>query len=442
MIASMPEHDTEQLLSDRDLELTATAVLRAVETIGADVFGDGSPGAWDLVGGSVLQQCEAGAITRDEADEVLRALSAVAALSGDPRFRDRLDGFLFSRPQVRRALHGAVASPGSDAAGRLLRLGRDLPAVPSAAVAAPGRSVAPSGKRVHEPIREGDIRNIAQHFIAGWDVLDMIFHPRLEQLTNLATGVIAEASWLTGVRPAEWPEAELKIEAPPGRQPVHEVYGDALGGARLPDPAADREGFLARVRGALMRIVESAPVWLEVRTAKSLWLRRHGLPTMRSIGLGRATTDQKIAVLCASAGIRRIGIERWDAWQRRINRRLQAAAPRVLPHRRDRRLTLYSCRHDFIDRAKATMSAAEVAALAGHSSERTKGHYGRPRAKGSAGASAPAVADPAEVRAIEAHLELRAAVRPASEADADRAAEVGSGAPSPAPSPSFGGGTP
>ena len=441
MFGPMPDH-SEQPLSDRDLELTASAVLRAVETVGADVFGDGARSAWDLVGGSVLQQCEAGAIPPDVAGEELRALSAVAALSGDPGVRDRLDGFLFSRPLVRRALKEAVSAPAPDAAERLLKLGRDLRAAPSPADAGPGTSAAASGRREHEPIREGDIRNIAHHFTAGWDVLDMIFHPRLEQLTNLATGVIAEASWLTGVRPAEWPDAELKMEEGTGRRPVHEIYGDALAAAPLPDPEADRQGFLARARGALVRIVESAPVWLEVRTAKSNWLRRHGLPTMRSIGLGRATTDQKIAVLCATAGIRRIGPGRWDAWQRRINRRLQAAVPSVLPQRRDRRLTLYSCRHDFIDRAKATLPPEEVAALAGHSSERTKGHYGRPRAKGSAGAVAPAVADPAEVGAIRAHLELRSANRPGTEPAADRAAEAGSGSPSPAPSPSFGGGSP
>ena len=94
----------------------------------------------------------------------------------------------------------------------------------------------------------------------------------------------------------------------------------------------------------------------------------------------------------------------WDAWQRRINRRLQVATPVVLPHRRDRRLTLNSCRYDLIDWAKATMSAAEVAALAGHSSGRTKGRHGRPRAKGSACAADPAVADSAVVGATELGL--------------------------------------
>ncbi len=421
-------------VSDRDLELTGSAVRRTLEAVGPDVFRMSSVSAWELVAGTVLQQVEAGAIPQGLAQEEISALQAVASHAGDLDLRSRLDGFFFANPRIREVLESAASHRDPSALEKLERLGSELSAGPSAAGAASGPGP-DSGKPVHEPIRRDDIASLAQHFSSGWDKLDLMFYSPLDQLTNHATGVIAEASWLTGVRPAEWPAAEMLVETPGGRVPVHKLYEEALLKSPPPQRDINRPAFLAAARGLLARILESAPVWLQVNTVKSDWLRRYGLPPVRSIGLGRASTDEKISVWCATAMVRRIGAQRWPSWRRRINRRLQAATQKLLPGRSEA-LTLYSFRHDFIDRAKSTLPPAEVAALAGHSSERTKVHYGRPRSKGSAGAMAPAQASPDEVALVEAHLEARASAgRIAEQSHPDPDCPAGPEGPSPSPSP-------
>ena len=429
---------TDAPVTDSQLELTGSAVSRVLRTLGPEVFRGGAAPAWDTVLLTILQQQSAGMIAAEDADEELSAVQSLAAAAGQPGLQSRLDGFFFARPLVRQVLADAVSQPDGDLSDRLARLRKAALAEPSAAGAASASAGDERGRLVHEPIGEEDLRTLVHHIAGGWDPLDAIFYPDLGHLTNLATAVIAEASWGTGVRPVEWLDANLTVELDGRRSDVHRVYRAAL--ERDPPPAeeANRPGFVAHSRRLLEGILESGPVWLEVRTAKGQWLRRHGLPLVRSIGLGRAGTNMKTSVFCATALVRRIGGSRWPAWQKRLNRRLKRAASRLLPHRRQE-LKLYSFRHDFIDRCKAVLPPAETAALAGHSSAKTKVHYGRPRVRGSAGTMVPAQGSPEEVAAMELHFERRQAReigRPVREAAAEPPAAEG---PSPSLSPSPGG---
>lgn len=428
---------TDEPVTDRQLELTGSAVSRVLATLGPDVFRGGPAPAWDTVLLSILQQQSAGTLAPQEAGEEMSAVQSVAAAAGEPGLQSKVDGFFFARPLVRQVLSEAVAQPDRDLPERLARLRESAMAEPSAAGAAAAAADG-EGKQVHEPISEEDLRTVVHHLIGGWDPLDTIFYPKLSHLPNLATAVIAEASWGTGVRPVEWLDANLTVELDGRRNDVHRVYQAALARDPPPDEEANRPGFLAHARRLLEGILESGPVWLEVQSAKGHWLRRHGLPAVRSIGLSRAGTVMKTSVFCATAMVRRIGRRSWPAWQKKLNRRLKKVAVRLVPHRRQE-LKLYSFRHDFIDRCKAVLSPAETAALAGHSSAKTKVHYGRPRVRGSTGTVVPAQGSPEEVAAMEMHFERRAArvvEHPVREVVPEP--EAGEG-PSPSPSPSPGG---
>ncbi len=421
---------TDDLVSDHQLELTGDAVSRVLQTLGPDVFEAGEPSAWDTVFTAIMQQRSTGILSPARAAEELNAVRSVAAAG--PDLKSRLDGFFFSRPLVRRVLASAVSETGPDLPARLARI--ETREVASAAGAAPASRAAPlNGKLVHEPISEEDLATLVQHLAGGFDPLDAIFYPELEHLGSIAAAIIVEASWATGVRPVEWVGSNLAVEIDGQLQDVHRVYKAALQRDPPPNERSNRPGFLAHARHQLAGLLESGPVWLEVNSAKSVWLQRHGLSTHRSIGLARASTDVKMSVFCATAVVRRIGQASWSAWQRRINRRLRQAGRRLLPARQQP-LKLYSFRHDFIDRCKAVLSPAETAALAGHSSARTKMHYGRPRRKGSTGAVVPAQAAPAETAAMEMHLERQAKGKPDRTPARTRRPTFSDG-PSPSPSP-------
>ena len=429
---------TDEPVTDCQLELVGSALSRVLQTLGPEVLRGGAVPAWDTVLLTILQQQSAGLIAAEDASEELTALQSLAAAAGQPGLQSRLDGIFFARPLVRQVLAEAVSQPDRDLPDRLARLRKAALAEPSAAGAASALAGDVRGKQVHEPISKEDLRTLVHHLAGGWDSLDAIFYPDLDHLPSLATAVIAEASWGTGVRPVEWLGANLTVELDGRRNDVHRVYQAALQRDPPPDEEANRPGFLAHSRRLLEGILESGPVWLEVRSAKGQWLRRHGLPAVRSIGLSRAGTVMKTSVFCATAVVRRIGRSAWPAWQKRLNRRLKKAARRLLPHRRQE-LKLYSFRHDFIDRCKAVLSPAETAALAGHSSAKTKVHYGRPRLRGSTGTGVPAQGLPEEVAAMDLHFERRAAReidRPGREVASEP--EDGEG-PSPSPSLSPGG---
>ncbi len=417
---------------DRQIQLAASAVDRVIGTAGAGVLGSGNASPWETVYSAVLLQRDSGEIPFEAAAAELKAVRTIATLADTGALADRLESSLFSRPQAKQVLSSAMRQTGTAVGARLEALEREAGPRPSAPAGAPARP--DPGRTVHEPISEEDLSALTRHVMGGWDPLDVIFHDRVEQLTNVACGVLAEASWATGVRPAEWLGANLVVERDGMLANVHEVYCAVLAADPPPEQSASRPRFLAHARHLLTGILDSGQVWLKVTNAKNVWLKRHGLSETRSIGLSRCPSHLKLSVFCATALVRRVGPDAWLRWRKRINRRLRAAAALALP-RRLQALTLYGFRHDFIDRCKAILGPAEVMALAGHSSVRSKVHYGRPRVRGgSGGRDPPAEAEPSEVRAMERHLERVAVVRKdPSPAAPDSALS---------PSPSFSGGSP
>ena len=280
----------------------------------------------------------------------------------------------------------------------------------------------------HKPITAADISLLRDRIAGSWDPVDIIFADDIQfsRMADLAAAVMAEAIWATGARPSEWPTAKLHV----GKfGSVEDLHLSLLRRESLPLSHL-REAFLRRVKGDLYGVLESGPVRVHIESAKTAWTMRYGLPTTRKIGLSLYPLSVQTSVYCATilasraAATTRRG---WTNWQDRINRRLQRLAPEI---RRDA-LTLYSFRHDFIERCKASMPPEEVAALAGHCSASSKASYGRPKVRGGKRAAFPAQPDPAHVGLLREHF-----ARP-SPRRGTRAVKALKPEPRPSPAPGF-----
>ena len=404
-------------LTDQHLHDAGTALTRVLTTIGVHPLEAQPNSAFRLISQSIAFNPGQG----DTQGEIA-ALEIAARAAADPDARDRITRFYAGRPMVQHLLDLAAASiPDDPAAIRAEMNGH--PPWPRPAKGKPD---------LFEPISEADLHKLCQYLNPAHDPLDAMFHPQLEQLDGLSAAVFAEASWATGTRPAEWPSAAIEVEQDSRRQNVHLVFKRAMEADPPPPLVNDRPGFLAHSRTLLSRILTSGPVWLKLRTAKSDFLAKAGLPLTRSIGLHYAPLRTKIATTAAVYLANRHakpGPAAWRSAQRRMNSRLKSAAEELLPDR-TRPLTLYEFRHAFLDRCKALLTRSEIAALAGHSSPRTKQHYGRPQHQTGRSAVLPAHACPDEVAIFEAHL-ARKPGKPAPKP----AEPTSSPAPSPAPRP-------
>ncbi len=258
------------------------------------------------------------------------------------------------------------------------------------------------------------------------------------------TATLAEAVWATGIRIVEWPSASLLLEIDGERQDLLPLYHRSLDESDPPPPAHRHSERLAYYRNPLTALLDLGPLWIRVRTAKATFIDSKDLPAHRTIGLHGHALTTRIAV-CAAAILTQ-DAEHRDGWQELAHRRIRRTLTRTgetlaarglyTPPRKKSGgsdpLTLYSMRHDFIDRAKAAgLSAAEISALAGHSSPDTKSHYGRPKA-GSRAAPRP-VADPDETEAFARHHERRRAAKAVRRREARRP-RASDSLPSPTPS--------
>ena len=425
--------------------------LQVLEAIGRRALFSVPPSAldmslsWEDLVIPVLDARRERLIDAGRASEELETLLALARSAGEAAALNALGERFYAAPLLRDGLRRLIAAPDPGLPGRVGKIIDRLEAVASrappphdalaqlsepAAGVRPSAAAARSGTGSFEPVTPADLRALRDHFRGGRDPVDLVFAENINPLTDLAASVVAEASWATGLRPCEWPEAKLVVECGgPRAESVETLFDDALESSQPPPPSR-RWDWLAHLRSLLLGQMQSGAAWLEVRTRKAGHARRQGLPDTRRLGLGNQPDALQVAVFCTAdlaARLDRRG--EWDAWQRRINRRLKSASQRLFPSRR-RPITLYSFRHDFIDRAKgAGLCAEEIGALAGHSSRRSKAHYGRPAAHASGGGVMP-VPDPEHVARLREHERSRRAVRRASGRDAGPERS-----PDPSPSP-------
>ena len=411
-------------ITEHHLHTAASALTRVLTTIGVQPLEAHPDNAFRLISQSIT--FDQGP---DQADLEMTAIENAARAAADPVVRPQVTRFLAGRPMVQHMLDLAAASIPDD----LEPLHAELNGHP------PDKQPRPGKHDAFEPISAADMELLIWNLNRTHDPLDSMFHPDLRQLDGLTAAVIAEASWATGARPAEWPSAAIEVEHDGQRQHVHDIFRQAINDDPPPQPTHNRPGFLAHTRALLTRILTAGPVWLQVNSVKRKHLAAAGLPLTRSIGLHHAPIGTKIAATAAVYLASRhtaSGPSAWRSTCRRLNIRLQNASRELFPERR-KLITLYEFRHDFLDRCKALLTPAEVATLAGHSSLVSKQHYGRPRHQCQGSGVMPAFADPEEVAIFEAHLlPKRTAAQPPTP---PRQLHPPSASISPAPAPTPGG---
>ena len=436
-----------QPISREELETVGTIARRIMNGLSVEPQAVIDP---DNLSWSSMTDCTAswlrkGLITGLTATAENEAMSAFARAAAQPALQEQLAEVFYAEPILRHALQSmTLASPPpaiqatvhpQSSAGDGPRLVENLEAWLADPVVHPqaAQSPAPSnGKDGHQPISAACLSGIRDALRGSRDPVDVIFatQDEFDKLTDLAAWMAAEATWCTGLRPAEWPSARLMVhDVRTGeKRAVDDLYSEALADKPPPNPAAhDRIGFLRHVKGILLDILGSGAIWLHVRNAKSNHSEEYGLPRTRAIGLESLPPSGKLSVFCATVLVARADAAgNWAAWCRRINTRLGRLAPEFGFNK----LTFYSFRHDFIERAKAALRPEEVAALAGHCSADSKGSYGRPNMRGKR-LAAPAIPDPEHVRILGQHFAAR------REAAMERKAAARQ-APSPSPGPSFG----
>lgn len=163
----------------------------------------------------------------------------------------------------------------------------------------------------------------------------------------------------------------------------------------------------AEWRGASLEPgVEDGAVRLVVQNAKATNGRAHG-PT-RTLHWRDLPPEVATAISRTIAIARRFPSDAaYRAYCNGLQDLLGSVSRRLWPDR-ERHFTLYTCRREFIARAKSIYSPVEVAALAGHSVDRTSlSHYGRTRKSRSSGQidvelPTPDPGDVARVRVVAA----------------------------------------
>ena len=155
-----------------------------------------------------------------------------------------------------------------------------------------------------------------------------------------------------------------------------------------------RAGCLTGLRPCEWRDAALDGAWLTVRNAKTSNDRGNG--DERSLDLSALSSeDIRVVGTMGSLGAGWELQREFGARQTQCAAVLYAACLRIWPFPR-RHYTLYSARHQALANAKATMSRAEVSALAGHKTERTaQSRYGR-RTSAWAQSERPGAAIPSE----------------------------------------------
>ena len=237
-------------------------------------------------------------------------------------------------------------------------------------------------------------------------------HVRVPGVSQL----LASAAWITGMRFIELFDCRLM-------QPLPGVNIDRL----LANPLqADRDGKLADCLGAgegedigSVRVSDGNPGILIVETAKTRAASPRINNKLRALIL-KGASPQDLEILTAAAMLKtlRLSGRKKTLIRKTCGAQLRAASMRAFPDRADP-VTMHTLRHAFIEAARSTMDASEVAALSGHTSPRTLRSYGASRRGRKTGGGAvrwTPQPDPARAAEFRAAWEQRPSPSPAPNA--------------------------
>ena len=215
-------------------------------------------------------------------------------------------------------------------------------------------------------------------------------------IPNLAR-TFAQATYLTGLRPAEWPTSQLLVDSGPGG-PIPIVQAPGWG---------DREQ---------VKLLLQANPQLYCVNAKESAVTACG--PWRRLGL-RQLSQADVAVVLAASMLARDLANDWGRIVENASLTIRRAVEELSPGHPP--VTLYTFRHDFAHRARERFTPIEVAALMGHISPATNRHYGTRRKASSGGSGGSTVQpaglpepDPMNVAMVEAYLPRQAPPAPHS----------------------------
>ena len=232
-----------------------------------------------------------------------------------------------------------------------------------------------------------------------------------------ASRLLARAAWITGMRFIELFNCRLM-------EPLPDTNMDEI----LDNPLqADRDGKLADCLGAgdkgqigVACVSGENPRILIINTAKTRSASPRINNRQRALIL-KGAAPQDLEILAAAAALKtlRLSGNKREALRNACVAQLRKASKRVFPERADP-VTMHTLRHAFIEAARATMDASEVAALSGHTSPRTLRMYGagrRDRKSGRGAARWTPQPDPS--RAAEFRAAWEAKPKPSPEPSAE-----------------------
>lgn len=200
------------------------------------------------------------------------------------------------------------------------------------------------------------------------------------QNTPALARTFAHATYLTGLRPVEWPTAQLLVQVDGKTLPISQApgWGDQDKVRALLSPEHRPQLYCENAK-------ESAV------TACGPWRRLH----LAAMAAG------DVAVVLAATIVARQVAKDWRRLTGNISLAIRRAGEDLAP--RHPPISLYTFRHDFARRARAAgYTGAQIAALMGHISPLTNEHYGKSRGKRATGGGATATitAAPREAGAL------------------------------------------
>lgn len=294
-----------------------------------------------------------------------------------------------------RACDRVAVSPGEDpisADNALIQLGEPRYGSPSPVNVR-------NYRREHVPIHARDVRMLRDSMRRGVHPLHVAFPSRdrtipehLEIYMGALSGMLMEATWLTGLRPIEWCGASIEVQHADGRTiSMSAAIQSLMASSDLPDRTSQPRDWLVAVRDLFDRPLDFGTPWLVLRNAKVTKAIEKKLPTDRALEIERLPASAQICIWCVAEIFR----ETWglppdthyhawrDAERKEAEKRLSCASIRIrrmveraLPEYPDT-LTLRTLRRDFGDRCKAVMDQEAVAVAMGHTAVRSQDSYGR-----------------------------------------------------------------
>ena len=236
-----------QPISREELETVGTIARRIMSGLAVEPLASADPDnlSWTAMADCTASWLRKGLITAPTAIAENEAMSAFARAAAQPALQDQLAEIFYAEPMLRHALQSmtltrplAAIQPSGypqPIQGEAPRLAENLEAWLAEPVVHPQAAQSPpppNGKDAHQPISAACLSGIRDALRGSRDPVDVIFatEDEFDQLTDLAAWMAAEATWCTGLRPAEWPSARLMVHdiRTGERRAVDDLYSEAL----------------------------------------------------------------------------------------------------------------------------------------------------------------------------------------------------------------------